>query len=167
MNIYMTTGTFDYLKKVESKYGSETMIIMQNINGTLLLHESSSESVFKEPRKYEVITSTGQLEKSGLVVMNNIPVTDEGRPLFEYQSKNINQMIQSEPELIAFRVLRPLASSTYVILTQWKDESAFSNWKTSKSYEKVNEKIGEGHGKALVQIFSSPSYVTKYTIPTD
>jgi heme oxygenase (mycobilin-producing) len=167
MNVYMTTGTYDYLKKVESKYASETMIIMQNMNGTLLLHESSSESVFKEPRKYEVINSTGHLEKSGFVVMNNIPVTDEGRPLFEYQSKNIDQMIQGEPGLIAIRVLKPLSSSTYVILTQWEDESAFSNWKTSISYEKVHEKIGTGHGKAHTQIFSGTSYVNKYIIPTE
>ena len=151
MYIYMTTGTFDYLKKVESKYGSETMIIMQNMNGSLLLHESSSESVFKEPRKYEVFNSNGHLENSGFVVMNNIPVTDEGKPLFEYQTKNIDQMIKSGPGLIAIRVLKPLSSSTYVILTQWEDESAFSNWKTSKSYEKVHEKIGTSHGKAHAQ----------------
>ena len=41
--------------------------------------------VFQTPRRYEVISSVGKLAEEGYFVCNNVPVTDEGRPVFEHQ----------------------------------------------------------------------------------
>ena len=72
--------------------------------------------------------------------MNNIPVTEEGRPLLEYRFKNRAGLIESEPGFIAIRVLRPIKSDTYVILTVWQKESDFLKWTNSKSFHQAHNK---------------------------
>jgi heme oxygenase (mycobilin-producing) len=165
MNIYITTGTFDYLKRIVEKYPDEAIVTMVNGDDALLLHETNGKTVFKEPRKYEVFDSSGEFTKTGFVVMNHIPVTDEGRPLFEHQFKNRPRMVDNEPGFIANRVLRPLSSNTYIILTVWDKEMSFENWKNSASFPLSHEKPTAEKGVSeQPQIFASKSYVRKYTI---
>ena len=53
------------------------------------------------------------------IVLNNIPVTPEGRPLFEARFKNRAGKIENQPGFKALRVLRPKDSDTYIVLTLW------------------------------------------------
>ncbi|MDP4163436.1 MAG: antibiotic biosynthesis monooxygenase [Bacillota bacterium] len=166
MNLYMTTGTFDFLKTIKDKNPEEKMMLMQNGEGALLLHETIGKTVFSTPRKYEVLDSVGELDDNGFVVMNNIPVSEEGRPVFEYRFKNRAGMIEQEPGFVAIRVLRPLSNDTYIILTVWENADAFQNWQNSKAYEKAHEKRGTEQGiDAKPNVFSGSSYVTKYIVP--
>ena len=120
---------------------------------------------FKEPRKYEVIDASGQLTDMGFAVFNHVPVTDEGRPLFEYRFKNRDRLIEKEPGFIAIRVLRPFSSDTYIIFTLWKNESSFKSWQTSKSFEELHSKTDVEKGtKKVSKVFPRPSFVTKYSI---
>jgi len=168
MKIYMARGTYDFLKKIKKKHSNENMVAMQNTESALLIHETAGASIFKEPRSYEVIDSSGTFNDAGFAVLNNIPVTDEGRPLFEHRFKNRAGLIENEPGFTAIRVLRPLESNTYIILTLWKDEKSFKNWQNSKAYEKAHEKRGTESGiDKTPNIFSSPSYVTQYYIPEE
>lgn len=169
MNIYMTTGTFDYLQTILQKYEHETMILMENEESALLLHETEKKSVFQSPRSYEVIDSSGLLDKkSGFFVMNHIPVTDEGRPVFEYRFKNRAGNLEKMPGYKAFRLLRPLKSDTYIVLTCWKDEQSFQNWKKSQAFEKAHSKQEtEKEPKSKITIFPRPSYVKTYLIPKE
>jgi heme-degrading monooxygenase HmoA len=162
MNVYITVGTFGYLKTIKEKNPQEKIVIMENDDSALLLHETEGETVFKEPRRYEVIDASGDIGTEGYVVLNNIPVTDEGRPIFEYRFKNRSKQIENEPGFQAIRVLRPLSSNTYIVLTVWENETAFSNWKNSSSFQVAHKKQEETQPKA--QIFASPSYTTKYTL---
>lgn len=165
MNVFMTAGTFEYLIKLAIKYSQETMVPLVNENGALLLHETNGGTVFKEPRRYEVLDSVGIFPTKGLVVMNNIPVTDEGRPLFEHLFKNRAGKIENVPGFLAIRVLRPLASNTYVILTVWENEAAYQQWKTSDSFFEAHKSNGSKKGiDPQPKIFSSGSYVSKFTI---
>jgi heme oxygenase (mycobilin-producing) len=163
MNVYIATGTFEYLKGIEMRYPSELMVTMVNEDGALLLHETSKQSVFKEPDKYEVLATSGLIEKEGLVVINNIPVTEENSPLFEYRLKDLPSLLEREMGLTAIRFLRPLSSSIYIILTFWESELTFENSKTlldstiKKGYEYVNHS----------NIFTSAPFVSKYTIPAE
>jgi heme oxygenase (mycobilin-producing) len=166
MNMYITTGTWDYLKRIESKFPEEMMVIMVNENGALLVHETNGPSVFKEPRKYEVIDSAGQITKNGFAVLNHIPVTEEGRPLFEYEMKGKASIVKKESGFIAIRILRPLSSRTFIILTIWESEIDFQKWQNSKSFLNVHIKNGSIKGIDLQpKIFTSGSYVSIYTIP--
>ncbi|WP_100330535.1 antibiotic biosynthesis monooxygenase family protein [Bacillus xiapuensis] len=168
MNIFITSGTYDFLQKIKEKHPHEKMVLMENAEGAALLHESEKKTIFNSPRKYEVIDAFGELADRGYVVCNNIPVTDEGRPVFEYRFKNRARAIESVPGFIAIRVLRPLNSSTYIILTQWKDQNSFNGWKNSQAYHKAHEKRGTADGiDQQPKIFASPSYVTAYTVPSE
>jgi len=159
----MTAGTFDFLKRIESKYPHEVMVTMVNENGALLLHETVGGTAFKEPRRYEVLESIGEFKKEGFAVMNNIPVTDEGRPLFEHQFKSQARNIKNEAGLIAFRLLRPLSSNTYVILTVWENEAYHQKWKKSDSFFDADKIKGAGIN-AQQKIFASAPYVSNYSI---
>lgn len=85
MNFYMTTGTYDYMKKMRDKNPAETMVLMQGENTTLMIHETDGKTLFQTPRRYEVVDGTGELKEKGFFVFNNIPVSDEGRPVFEHR----------------------------------------------------------------------------------
>ncbi|WP_053365491.1 antibiotic biosynthesis monooxygenase family protein [Bacillus sp. FJAT-27245] len=161
MNLFMTSGTYDFLEKLAKKHEGEKMVIMSGDDGALLIHETEGKTVFASPRKFEVLEAVGNLGHPGLVVMNNIPVTDEGRPVFEYRFKIRAGKIENTPGFQAIRVLRPIKSNTYVILTAWEDELAFQRWKESNDF-------GKSHGQSKPEpgpsIFSGQPYITKYTI---
>jgi heme oxygenase (mycobilin-producing) len=165
MKLYMATGTYEFLKKLEQKHSNESMVIMQNAETSLLIHETEGDTVFQEPRRYEVVDRSGSFQKNGFVVCNNIPVTDEGRPLFEYRFKNRAGLIEKVPGFVAIRVLRPLDTDTYVIMTLWENEKAFIRWKNSEQYSNAHGKNNKGENKK--EIFPRASYVTQYTIPND
>ena len=163
MNVYITTGTYDFLKTIKDKNSNEVILLMQNGETSLLLHETSEKTVFSSPRRYEVVDGKGTLQEKGFVVMNNIPVTEEGRPILEYRFKNRTGLIESEQGFIAIRVLRPIRSDTYVILTVWEKESDFLRWTNSKSFHQAHHKKQETPA-SITNIFSGASYVTKYTL---
>ncbi|ETI69624.1 antibiotic biosynthesis monooxygenase family protein [Neobacillus vireti] len=163
MNIFLTAGTFDFLKRMENTYPEEVMVTMVNQNGALLLHETNGKTLFKEPRRYEVLEASGELKKEGFAVMNNIPVTEEGRPVFEHQVKNSIGKVKNQSGFRSFRVLRPLSSNTYVIMTVWENELSYQTWQSSESF------FGAHQTNAFVnnlqpKIFESGSYVSKYSI---
>lgn len=163
--MYFTSGTVEYLKKRLEEHPNETMKLMQNNDSCLLVHETNGPSLFKEPRKYEVIDSSGNvLVNSGYAVFNHIPVTDEGRPLFEYQFKNRKGSVEKQPGFLAIRVLRPLNSDTYIIFTLWKDESSFKNWKSSTSFATAHSNGDTKDEIKHQKIFLRPSFVTKYNL---
>jgi heme oxygenase (mycobilin-producing) len=170
MNVYMTNGTYDFLKSKKDTLPNETIFLMQNAETTLLLHETPGKTVFASPRRYEVVDGKGEISNKGFVVMNNIPVTDEGRPLIEYRFKNRAGLIEKEPGFIAIRVLRPIKSDTYVILTVWEKESDFIKWTNSKSFHQAHSKQEEAKQQTStspVNIFSSAPYVKKYTLVSE
>ena len=159
MNVYMTTGTVDFLKKIETKYSNEIMVTMINENGALLLHETNGPSEFKEPRKYEVAEAIGQIKKEGYVVMNYIPVTDEGRPLFEHQVRQQTQSMSNAEGFTVLRLLRPQLSSTYIIMTVWEKETYYQKWNQTESFFGTLTSIDAQAG-----IFSGAPYANKYAI---
>ncbi|NMD72052.1 antibiotic biosynthesis monooxygenase [Bacillus sp. DNRA2] len=167
MKVYMTGGTYDYLSKIKSNHPNETMQLMVFEDQALLLHETDGETIFKEPRNYEVLDSVGMFSKARFIMMNNIPVADEGRALFEHRFKNRNRSIEKMPGFVGIRVLRPLSSDTYVIVTLWEDESAFEGWKKSEAFGKAHGKPATSgtEGSSPKKIFSGSSFVTKYFVP--
>ncbi|AZU61191.1 antibiotic biosynthesis monooxygenase family protein [Neobacillus mesonae] len=161
MNVYMTTGTFDFLKKIENKYPGE-MVMMVNQNGALLLHETAGKTVFSAPRRYEAIEAIGEIPNEGFAIMNNIPVTEEGRPLFEHQMKGKGVVLKNVSGLIALRVLRPLTSNTYIIMSVWENETDYEKWQSSPANFLADHQntISSGQQK----IFESAPYTSEYMI---
>ncbi|AMQ73460.1 MULTISPECIES: heme-degrading oxygenase HmoB [Bacillus] len=162
MKVYITYGTADFLKTIAKKHPSENMVLMQGEDNAVLIHETNGETVFQAPHSYESIDSVGEIKNPGYAVLNNIAVTQEGRPLFENRFKNRAGKVENEPGFQAIRVLRPLEGDTYVILTLWEEEKAFQDWQQSNSYQEAHKKRGTSAGIDTTSIFSRPSYVTAY-----
>ncbi|WP_370873969.1 antibiotic biosynthesis monooxygenase family protein [Oikeobacillus pervagus] len=147
----------------------ENLVLMQNGEHTLLLHETDKKTIFQSPRSYEIVVKSGKIDRhDGFFVMNHIPLTDEGRPVFEYRFKNRSGFIENAPGFKALRVLRPVHSDTYIILTEWQNEEAFNRWKKSKTFENAHKKQQDYQKEEdKTPIYPRPSYVTTYFIPKE
>jgi heme-degrading monooxygenase HmoA len=100
--------------------------------------------------------------------MNNIPVSEEGRPVFEHRFKNRAGFIENEPGFVALRVLRPINSETYVILTIWEKQADFLNWKNSGSFKMAHNSDSKAPvTNSSQKMFSGEAYVTQYTLVKD
>lgn len=161
-NIYLTSGTPDFMEQLRNRYPNEDMVVLYGEGNAVLVHETTGDTVFQTPRKFEVIDSIGSLEGTGYYVLNNIPVTDEGRPTFEHRFLNRKGVVENEPGFVAFRLLRPLDDETYIVLTEWAGPESFNAWRTSQSFKKSH---GEKPANAAppTNIFAAASYVTTYT----
>ena len=164
MYIYLTSGTGDFLEQLKNKYPNEKMILIHGEGNSVLIHETEGKSVFTTPRKFEVLDSVNHLEERGFFVFNNIPVTDEGRPVFEHRFLNRARAIEDEPGFVAFRLLRPINSEAYIVMTQWNGPHSFEAWKSSKAFTSAHAERKEPTGVNQQNIFSAASYVTTYSV---
>ena len=160
MNAYMTNGTLDYLVKVNEQHETIELYFMNRGEVTTAYYESDEATVFDTARAYEIVVSSGNLSEDGYVVMNNIPVTDEGRPIFETGFKQRAGMIDGTPGFYALRVLRPLRGNTYVVMVQWQDKTSYEVWKNSESFAKSHQQGKKS--KKRPPYAAGPSYVTEY-----
>ncbi|MET3576547.1 antibiotic biosynthesis monooxygenase family protein [Bhargavaea ullalensis] len=164
MNFYTTTGTPDFMETIRNQHGGEEMVLLYGPGNALLMHETEGKTVFQTPKQYEVIGSAGPLARHGYYVINNIPVTDEGRPIFEHRFENRAKMMDGVPGFLTYRLLRPVKSDTYRVLTAWNSKDHYELWKGSKAFEQAHAKQREPLPAEKVQhIFTSASYVTEYT----
>ena len=163
MNIYLTSGTRDFMESLQKRFEQDKMIIMYGAKNTVLMHETDGKTRFQTPRKYEVVASYGTLQKEGFFAFNHIPVTDDGKPIFEHRLQNRADSISAEPGLIAFRFLRPKDSDTYIVFTQWTEKKDLERWKKSPNYAyiHIDDESGAGLHKGP-HIFNSAPYLATY-----
>lgn len=156
MNIYMTVGTPAFMETLRDKYPKELMIVMHAEENALLLHETNGKTVFQTPRRFEVIASSGTLDENGYFVYNHIPVTDEGRPIFEHRFKERTHALDNQLGFIAFRLLRPLDSDSYIVMTEWSASTYYEMWKNSSSFKDAHLT-----GKAEAGVDNTPHIFTR------
>lgn len=163
MNLFMTSGTPEFLERLREKHAGETMLILHGESSTVLMHETVSKTVFQTPRRYEVLASFGTLEENGFFVFYNIPVTDEGRPVFEHNLKEQANAFDAEPGFIAFRLLRPRDSDTYIVLMEWSDNRYYAMWKNASPFEQTHlVDPAEAGASSALRLFSGASSITTY-----
>ncbi|MEH7386773.1 antibiotic biosynthesis monooxygenase [Bacillus sp. JJ1521] len=162
MNFYIAYGTVDFLAKLHEKYKKENMAPFYNNETAILLHETTKKSIFAAPRKYEVLTGSGNINDAGFVAFTYVPVSDEGKPLFEYNITQKISLFQNTPGFIAFRVLRPMKSETFVIANFWLKESLYLDWTRSTAFEELEQVIEKTKGGINKTIFSGPVYTKTY-----
>ncbi|OZU87939.1 antibiotic biosynthesis monooxygenase [Virgibacillus indicus] len=139
MKAFMTNGTVNFLEKLEDKHSAIDFFLMTSNSGALAYYESEGKSVFSAGRNYEIVIQSGNIQKDGYVVMNNIPVTEDGRAPFEDRFKQRENEMDMMPGFQAFRLLRPLKGNTYVVFTQWASIQDFENWKNSEHFKKAHK----------------------------
>lgn len=137
-------------------------LLLNNDEEVLVLQEAEATDL-DDATEYEILDQSGDLPSGRFAVLNNIPVSEDGREIFEQRFNNRARLIEAEPGFVAIRVLRPVESDTYVILTMWEDEESFTNWQTSQAYGKAHANRGAGEGvDQRPNIFPRASFVTTY-----
>ncbi|PKG25460.1 antibiotic biosynthesis monooxygenase family protein [Niallia nealsonii] len=169
MNIYLTSGTYDFLyKKYEKKFRTETLLLMQKQNGEgVLMHETSKKTIFHSPRQYEAISSFGNLVNEGFATMNHIPVTDEYKPRFEYE---INKILSLKTgDFQASRLLKPKSGDMYIIFCLWSSKSDYIKWRKNpiNTPSPLVESPENSWNDSQHHLFYGKSYLTQLTIPTN
>lgn len=165
MNVYIAFGTIEYLSKIKKNNLAECMLFMHDGESAVLMHETKGTTIFKEPKKYEIIDKRGSIcSDGGFAVFTYISVTDEGKPLFEQQFKELSRFIESHSGFVALRVLRPLFKNTYIIFTLWETEQDFNKWEQNEAFANHYKKA---LGMSDKLIFPSPPRVKKYYIVKD
>lgn len=135
MNAYLTNGTIDFSIKLSSKYPAIKFHYMSGPSNDVAYYEGTSQKVFQAGRDYEVIVQSGELQDTGFVVMNNIPIIDEGRPLFEDNFKKRRKDVDNQAGFQALRLLKPARGNTYIVLTQWDSAASYEKWKDSEGFK--------------------------------
>lgn len=136
MKAFMTNGTLEFLEKNLLKHDSFHFHFMHNGSGTLAYYESEGKSIFGAGRTYEIILTSGSIQDTGYVVMNNIPLTEEGKPIFVDRFKRRISDISDMPGFQAFRLLKSNRDNTYVVCTQWATKDDFEAWENSEDFIK-------------------------------
>lgn len=163
MNIHMTSGTKNFLLPLMEKMSGENMILMQNNQNTLLLHETENKkSKFQQPKSYRIIDSRGNLRDGKFIAIQYIPLTDEGKPIFDFKYQQFSISTSKINSLFATRVLAPYKGNTYVIITAWDAETSFKNWQATHPIAKKLQEEQDSKKEML----ADPAYSSFYYIQT-
>lgn len=165
MKFYLTSGTPDFMEKLVKKHGKENMILLHGGGNSVVMHETTKKSVFATPRNFEVIDGSGTFEQRGFVAMQNVPVMDEARPVFEEQLVRSIAPLKNDPSLIAYRVLRPIKAEIYVVITQWAGPASFDTWTKSNQFQGELAALLDSSSSPTQNLFNAKTYTTTYTAP--
>ncbi|WP_047986164.1 antibiotic biosynthesis monooxygenase family protein [Ornithinibacillus californiensis] len=138
MNAYMTNGTYDFLAKLAKKYPAINLHFMSGSSNDVAYYEGTKLKIFQSGRDFEILVQSGDIQETGYVVMNNIPVIDEGQPIFEDNFKKRQKEVDNQKGFQAFRLLKPLKGNTYVVFTQWDSAESYERWKESDGFKKAH-----------------------------
>lgn len=105
-----------------------------------------SEEALVDSEEFKILDKSGELRNNGVIVLNNIPVSIEGKGAFEKRFLARARAIENVSGFIAIRTMAPVNGNTYIILTQWESESDFKSWQTSSAYKKAHTKRNTKEG---------------------
>ena len=163
MELHKWQGHRDEAMTILAGLPNSRLMYMSDEEEAVLLHESNGGTVLPGAEGYEVLNAVGDINDGYFAVFNNIPVSPEGREMFESRFAGRAGLVEKEPGFAAIRVLRPLNSDIYVILSLWNGEEDFKNWQESAAYGSAHAKRGTSEGiDKRPNIFPRPSFVTRY-----
>jgi len=139
MNAYMTNGTIEYLEKLADQHPQFEFFIMNSVSSTVAYYEDAGKNIFNSGREYEILIKSGDIQMEGFVVMNNIPLTAEGSPVFIDRFRKNQPKVESVPGFQAFRLLKPVKGHVFVVLTQWTSENDFKIWQESDAFAQSHD----------------------------
>lgn len=164
MIAYFTNGTTEFLRQLKKKEQAKIWVF-EGPEGALAYTEEPNAAKFTAPRTYEQVTGTGDIPDEGYIAINNIPVTEEGRPIFEDVFKRRAGKIDQTPGFKALRVLRPRSGNTYLVLTAWEGKQHFEDWKKSEAFQHAHKKDADQPKRPPFS--TGPAYVTTYFIDNE
>lgn len=165
MFFYMTSGTPEFMEKMYVSKRDVGLFLLHGQGNSVLFYETDKKkSIFATPRKFEVLAGRGSFEQRGYFAMENIPVVDEERGVFETAVLKTLKELESDVACIAYRVLRPVKSETYIVVTQWAGPVSYEKWKDSAE---AFSSLVHGSSSATQAMFTSKAYVSTFKAPAD
>lgn len=134
MNAFMTSGTIEFLEKLEEKHADLHIRLMINNSRAIAYYEHENKKIFQSGREYEILTKIGHVFTTGYVAMNNIPVREESERIFENLFKDRIRAAENMPGFQAVRLLKPKRGNVYIIFSQWDSKANYENWKASPEF---------------------------------
>jgi len=159
MNFFITNGTAEYMIKRYLEIGTDKLILLQGDDTHVLIEETTGKGHFANPRKYEIMHSSGTLQQDGIALLTHVHVDKEDRLEFEKQAYSLCQDALLLKGLMAFRILKPIKANTYCIYTQWHDEADVEMWHLMK------QDLPQPNIAYNANIFISKNYTKKYLVP--
>lgn len=153
----MTIGTLRFLKQFSIKRPKIDFFYMKNLyeNSFLVFYEHKRRrSVFAAGKTYQIIETINQLNIEGFVIMETLPITKDGQPLFEQEMKKKKKAMQKMPGFLAFRLLRPRRGHDYIVMSQWNKMSSYDKWKENEQETLIKQPA----------YFASRPFTTSYII---
>jgi heme oxygenase (mycobilin-producing) len=167
-NLYIALGTPDFMQTLKAKYKKENMIVAFNEVNTILIHETDKKTKFAAPKKYEVIAEEGALAEHGYFALIYVSIMSEQHRVFEDRFQQRKHGIKEEPGFVAFRLLRPINDTDYLVLTEWTGAGSFEAWKLTDDYKEAIASYQEAGTLNMNSEMFEPTLFTKtYTTNID
>lgn len=128
----MTNGTYPFLEKLKEKQHTSPFLLLHNGVKTVAYYEDTKPTIFESSRDYHVLEKVGTLTETGFCSMSHLPVTEEGKPIFEMDFKQKVKEITLVDGVIASRILQPERGHSYILLVEWQEQKYFQKWKSTE-----------------------------------
>lgn len=132
MRVYMTNGTLAFLIQLEKKHPEINFFFMRNEQTVLAYYEGTKRKVFSAGRTYNALYTYGDMNLTGFVVMDQIPIQSDSKPIFEKQLPGLKEDLIQAPGILAIRILKQGWKNHYLILSQWSKSSAYDSWEKNR-----------------------------------
>ncbi|RDX00836.1 antibiotic biosynthesis monooxygenase family protein [Listeria kieliensis] len=151
--IYITSGTEHYLRQILAEHPGEGIMLLQNYEHSILLHETSGASVFKEENTYRKLQSSGKMKGYGFVTLEYIMMQrDEEVPIFLQNYEQMVRQLHETPGLQCVQLGQSLTQNKFLVLAFWDSEMYYQAFKATPYHarivammEKNNTQIGFSH----------------------
>ncbi|PWA11783.1 antibiotic biosynthesis monooxygenase [Pueribacillus theae] len=163
MNFFITYGTHDFLKSIYEKYQNKYDIYLLDGGGSsILIVEKEGKSLFQSGKTYAIEKASGSFERATFAVINNVPVTQEHKDIFLYEAKIRAEMIEKQPGCLAVRVLKPIKSDSFIILSMWDSSGDYRRFENSPEFGLT--KPSTSGINVPQELFTGKAYVKTYSV---
>lgn len=159
----MTNGSAGFLRDLKVNYPETDFYFMQKDQTTIAYYENKQENLFDAGRSYQAVIVAGKLQATGYVVMNHIPVIEDGQASFEGRFKQSQREVEVASGFIAFRLLKPDKGNTYIAYTQWQKQQDFQNWKNTDQFKQSHQ----SNQTTPPAYFADKPFITTYEMIAD
>lgn len=135
MFLYLTAGTSDFMEMLQKKYAKEKMTVLYNGEQSLLMHHTDGKSKFATPRSFIVVDSKGEFTDRGFYTVTYVDILDDSALSFEERLKSKKLGFLNEPGFVAYKLLKPIKSTSFAIIIQWTGVDSYQVWKISDAYQ--------------------------------
>ncbi|WP_461212981.1 hypothetical protein [Lacticaseibacillus sp. GG6-2] len=157
-DMQMIFGSLDFLKAYQTRAKHPLLLLRPLTGGNFALLDASGRQKFAMPQRLQVLTASGELQRSGFVQLRYFHLTPEDGPVFVDAAKRIveNQATITNNQYAG--VMRTTGkNAAEVLLTQWQTTTAEGAARKTPAFVTLEEfaqraAAGAGYHEAFYQV---------------